>query len=283
MRQDFEKHLDLTAAKNSGKISSYVGALNWLDRILQKSIGPFSATNLWQETSPTAIEAIRQYVAGQKQLGSFGIFASTQSSYLDGGFCNAALRAYTQFLIQHQCQSKFLAACETEQSSGEEVARTLEKILLENEALLLDEDGVPPQDKKGTDALREKKVRIGQGTFKNMIRCNYGDHCAISGLNLPAVLRASHIVPWAEDEENRLNPCNGIHLSATYDAAFDGHLISFDEKYRLTLSKSLRDQCGNNAAFKQVFKKYEGAPLILPKQFRPGQAFLEKHREKMPA
>ena len=60
------------------------------------------------------------------------------------------------------------------------------------------------------------------------------------GFSLADILRASHISPWAEDEKNRINPENGMCLSATYDAAFDRHLISFDEHYRLVVSKDIK-------------------------------------------
>jgi len=39
---------------------------------------------------------------------------------------------------------------------------------------------------------------------------------------------ASHIVPWAEDERNRLNPRNGLCLNALHDRAFDRHLMWID-------------------------------------------------------
>ena len=36
----------------------------------------------------------------------------------------------------------------------------------------------------------------------------------------------SHIVPWCEDSQNRLNPQNGLCLSALHDRAFDQGLIT---------------------------------------------------------
>jgi putative restriction endonuclease len=44
-----------------------------------------------------------------------------------------------------------------------------------------------------------------------------------------ALLRASHIIPWAECESDaeRLDVHNGLLLSALWDAAFDKGLISF--------------------------------------------------------
>ncbi len=50
-----------------------------------------------------------------------------------------------------------------------------------------------------------------------------------TGITDPALLRASHIVPWAECESDalRLNVYNGLLLSSLWDAAFDVGLISF--------------------------------------------------------
>ena len=83
---------------------------------------------------------------------------------------------------------------------------------------------------------------------------------------------------WAEDEKNRLNPENGLCLSATYDAAFDRHLISFDEHYRLVISKAIKDHY-TDAAAKSYFLDREGQTMSLPTRFLPSQSLLEKHRE----
>ena len=85
---------------------------------------------------------------------------------------------------------------------------------------------------------------------------------------------------WAEDEKNRLNPENGLCLSATYDAAFDRHLISFDEHYRLIVSKAIKDHY-TDAAAKSYFLDREGQTMSLPTKFLPSQSLLEKHRELM--
>jgi hypothetical protein len=57
----------------------------------------------------------------------------------------------------------------------------------------------------------------------------------------PAVLRASHIVPWAEcdTDAHRLDVHSGLLLSALWDAAFDAGLASFDNGRRLLCSASL--------------------------------------------
>lgn len=47
----------------------------------------------------------------------------------------------------------------------------------------------------------------------------------MSGLAEPRLLIASHIVPWSKDKTNRLNPSNGLCLSAIHDRAFDQGFI----------------------------------------------------------
>jgi putative restriction endonuclease len=73
---------------------------------------------------------------------------------------------------------------------------------------------------------------------------------------------------------------NGLCLSATYDAAFDKYLISFDEDSRLVISPALRDHY-ENAAFKDQFCKFEGQRLKKAIFAEPSSKFLSSHREKL--
>lgn len=84
--------------------------------------------------------------------------------------------------------------------------------------------------------LRQCKTRISQKCFRNIILGNYHSRCSLTGIAVPDLLIASHIVPWSEDVKNRLNPSNGLCLNALHDKAFDRGLISFDDDCRLLLS-----------------------------------------------
>ncbi|MDK4739388.1 hypothetical protein PH547_10930 [Rhizobium sp. CNPSo 3464] len=71
------------------------------------------------------------------------------------------------------------------------------------------------------------KARIGQGQFRQSLIDMWGGKCCATGLCESKLLRASHIVAWAAGtDEERLNPYNGLLLSAAFDAAFDAHLIT---------------------------------------------------------
>ncbi len=68
--------------------------------------------------------------------------------------------------------------------------------------------------------------------------------CPLTGITDPALLRASHIIPWAECENDalRLNVYNGLLLSSLWDAAFDAGLVSFTAGGEPIESSSLSSQ-----------------------------------------
>src|ERR1051326_236042 len=55
-----------------------------------------------------------------------------------------------------------------------------------------------------TAAQRTVTVRIGQGFFRNAVLSAYDGQCCITRIAEPALLRASHIVPWSTSEQRRL-------------------------------------------------------------------------------
>lgn len=65
-----------------------------------------------------------------------------------------------------------------------------------------------------------------------------------------------------------MNTENGRCLSATYDAAFGKHLISFDNDYRMVVRKEIKEYYTNEVA-KTYFGNYEGKQLILPSSYLP--------------
>ena len=79
-------------------------------------------------------------------------------------------------------------------------------------------------------------------------------------------------------EKAKLQPDNALCLSATYAEAFKAHLITFDEKLRLVLSKSLREHT-TTSIFDSVFKQYENSRIRTARHFPPAEKFLARHRE----
>ena len=52
------------------------------------------------------------------------------------------------------------------------------------------------KDLKGESIIREVKTRVNQSVFRQMVLANYTSKCAITGIDIPELLLASHIVPW---------------------------------------------------------------------------------------
>jgi hypothetical protein len=92
-----------------------------------------------------------------------------------------------------------------------------------------------------TEAERLVVQRIGQDIFRNSLMNYWQGRCPLTGITDPALLRASHIVPWSEctDDADRLDVHNGLLLSALWDAAFDRALVTFEEDGTPLLSKKL--------------------------------------------
>ncbi len=87
------------------------------------------------------------------------------------------------------------------------------------------------------------RLRVGQNTFRAALDDYWGGRCPLTGITDRALLRASHIVPWAEckSDGQRLDVFNGLLLAAHWDAAFDAFLVSFDAEGRAIASPKLSE------------------------------------------
>lgn len=133
--------------------------------------------------------------------------------------------------------------------------------------------------KEGKEKLRLVKTRVNQSFFRSMILASYNFSCAISGIKNSDLLVASHIVPWSEDKENRLNPRNGICLNAFLDRAFDKYLITVTPDHKLMVSKRLKAE-GKNKLVQENFLQFEGKEIKLPERFLPEETLLLNHNRK---
>lgn len=124
------------------------------------------------------------------------------------------------------------------------------------------------------------KARVNQHIFRGVILDNYNHKCALTGIDIPQLLIASHILPWAKNVEHRLDPENGICLSTLYDSCFDKGLIGFDQDYKVVLSKRLKDEYQKDY-YAVYFGPMQGRQLILPEEHKPNKLFLEQHMDEI--
>jgi hypothetical protein len=94
---------------------------------------------------------------------------------------------------------------------------------------------------KTTEAERLVIQRVGQNLFREGLLDLWEGRCAVTGLAIPALLRASHIKPWAdcETDAERLDVYNGILLAPHFDAAFDRGFITVQDDGTIVVSDAL--------------------------------------------
>lgn len=173
----------------------------------------------------------------------------------------------------------------------DEFANDREKLLFESERILAELQGTTVEQKFGANLLdisdytgeekiREVAIRVNQSIFREKVLSNYDYKCALTGIDIQQLLVASHIIPWAKNKEERLNPSNGICLSSLYDDAFDKGFIGFDNNYRVVLSHRLQEHQGK-PYFDTFFGSINGKKLFLPEEFQPNIHFLEWHMDEV--
>lgn len=124
------------------------------------------------------------------------------------------------------------------------------------------------------------RMRVNQSFFRKTILAAYDGKCCITGLAIPELLNASHIVPWADDPLNRVNPHNGLCLNAIHDRAFDRGLLTITADFKVKLSPSLKT-AEKDEAREDLLLRYEGVAIKLPEKFVPDLRFLEYHNQKI--
>lgn len=124
------------------------------------------------------------------------------------------------------------------------------------------------------------KARVNQNFFRRVILCSYNNKCCVTGLSIPELLIASHIVPWSVDKKNRLNPINGLCLNNLHDKAFDNGFITITPDFKVKVSSMIYEK-NDDEAIELIFKKYDNKKIILPEKFLPEKEFLYYHSQEI--
>lgn len=269
-QKGFEEYVCAVYSSKSGTAKSYITAIRIIDQMfLYNDVFGLNGQSITTINDGFLLKRIEDFVCAQQSLyikGQDSIFHNVnpnQVSYPGKRFCSAAIK---QLLNYYKYDVEEVRAENVVQrmSAGTNISRELIDIF--------------KIDKDGNDVVVTTRARLGQNYFRRMVLTNYGGKCCVTGLDVPQTLRASHIVAWAEDKRHRMNPENGLCLSSTYDAAFDQHLISFDDDYRMIVSKEIKEYYTNEVT-KEYFKNFEGKQIILPVKFMPSKKLLARHRE----
>jgi len=128
---------------------------------------------------------------------------------------------------------------------------------------------------KATEAERLVVQRVGQEVFRAGLLDYWEGRCAITGLAVPDLLRASHIKPWADcaSDAERLDVFNGLLLAPHLDAAFDRGFIAVADDGTVVVSPTL------DAAAREMLGLDQ--PLRVRALHEGNRAYLPWHRERV--
>ena len=256
----------------SGKADSYARAIAILEEVLKyQNVINLNGQSLYEISDIGTIEALEDLVKvevkkmknNEKNIFDYG--RPNQRSYPLKNFCSAALRSLKDY-IQYEHDVNAADAIVAREHNPQDISKCLIKHF--------------DLTKEGSDVLSLTKHRKGQNYFRRMVLTNYGGRCALTGIDIPQLLLASHIIPWTDNKKERLNPCNGICLSALYDSAFDQGLIGFDSNYRTILSTRIKENEGKDY-FDKYFAPIANKELTMPSIYKPDIRFLEWHMDEI--
>lgn len=162
----------------------------------------------------------------------------------------------------------------------EQLAIECGDILKQNNIHVDADDSEEGKDYYGKTRKSMVESRIGQNFFRRSVLANFQSRCCMSGMTNNRLLIASHIIPWKESPKDRLNPRNGLCLSALHDRAFDKGLITVQPDGTINVSREVLMRA-NESAQTLLLAKLEGNQILLPEKFLPDPEFLSWHNQNL--
>ena len=276
---DFTNFINETNTPGSNKAGSYVRALKYLNVMLRECSPDWKDLgDIFEVDSIATLKKLHRLALDEGVKGEASIFAQANvpPSYLKNRFCAGALHALIGYRLALE-QDAEMANRLASTTDPLVVAKTIEQAPLPEPQFFL-ERNINPQSKEGKAALNRNLEVRNRRFFTRLVLSNFDNACCLTGLDVPATLRACLIV--SEDKKKAFSPDNALCLSATYAAAFKEHLISFDEDNRMILSPALREHA-TSEIFHHTFKTYEGAHMRTALRFQPSAKLLAQHRERL--
>ena len=126
---------------------------------------------------------------------------------------------------------------------------------------------------QSTETEARIKARMGQGKFRDGLIRLWEGKCSITQCSITSLLKASHIKPWRDcNDEERLDCYNGLLLLPNIDSLFDGGYITFDDEGQIQISKRLSKKQY------QLFGINENSKIKILKEHL---VYIKYHRDKI--
>lgn len=212
------------------------------------------------DRSPSAVaRKLGNFASFDPKLRERGVGGLPNTSKLDAEVWNEYMQNWDEQFF------------ESEKLLAKKKHTTIEKVYA------MDLENLPPA--VGIERERLVMIRVNQSQFRKIVLSNFNNQCCITGINMPELIVASHIVPWSKDKGNRLSPQNGLALNTLHDKAFDRHLITITEDLKIKVSPKFYKH-KDVLSIKQNFIDYDGGTLLSPKKFYPDIEFLKLHNDR---
>jgi putative restriction endonuclease len=222
--------------------------------------GQMHASN--KDVKDLAVLINRSPAAVARKLGNFASFDPKLRQRGVKGLENASK-------LDKQIWQEYMEHWDEAFIRGEQLLATKKHSTLE-QLNNIDLDNLP----QGRERESVVRVRINQMLFRRMVLTNYNNRCCITGLDVPELLVASHILPWSRDHHNRLNPRNGLALNALHDKAFDCGLLTITPDLQIKISERFY-KAEQEPSIRNNFIAYDGKPILESQKFSPDGGFLK--------
>lgn len=147
------------------------------------------------------------------------------------------------------------------------------------------QSGIPEQqvseEEQNEYAIENRRMEIEarqkQSVFRSLVLENFEGKCCISGICETDLLIASHIIPWADKIESRLDPANGLCLFSMYDKLFDLGYISIDDEFRIIT----HDNEKLSPELRAILQSIQGKVIAKPVKFPIKPEYIRYHRSNI--
>ncbi|MGD8405986.1 MAG: HNH endonuclease [Anaerolineales bacterium] len=123
----------------------------------------------------------------------------------------------------------------------------------------------------------EIKARQKQSLFRKRVLENFQNQCCLSTVKEENLLIASHIIPWADRIETRLDPANCLCLSYVYDKLFDDGYFSFNDNLKVIVSDQASILSGE---IQSILVSIENSKIREPQNYPISLDYIKYHRQK---
>jgi putative restriction endonuclease len=138
-KEAFIDYINDTNVAGSGKAKSYVRALELLpEMIQQKPFGFVDCKRLWSVVSVDRLHELYLFVLNEAKKGDGSAWNITgiPTSYLQNGYCSAALKSYQEFLVAYNFEQTLLTKFDEHKGDEAEIGDKLDRAMVYPQSLL---------------------------------------------------------------------------------------------------------------------------------------------------